>query len=272
MKYFRMREKMESVIITILTLVSVLFLILYLTERKKKTLIQTKYEKIDSEYTKLIAENMKQEEELVQIRQDYDKQKEMASEIKTLHEKTRLLKHDMKNHIMVITSYLNENRIDDAKKYISGIMDDLNKMYTYLHVGNALLSYIINSKFQEAAKRGIAVKAEIRNLSFEGIESVDFSALLNNLLDNAIEGAEQSEGKKMVVTILEKKGWSSIYTANTIRESVLENNPDFITTKEGEGHGYGMKQILRIAEKYGGLTDIYEEDGYFCVNVMFPNL
>ncbi len=262
---------MEIIVITLLTLLSFVLLVLFVNERKKNALLTKKYNKTDLEYSNLLAENMEQEEELTCLREDYDKQQEMTSEIKKLHEKTRLLKHDMKNHIMVITSYLNENRIEDAKKYISEILDDLNKMYTYIHVGNALLSYIINGKFQEASNRGVAVKAEIKNLSFERIDSVDFSALLNNILDNAIEGAGKSSKKKMIVNILEKKGWNSIYVANTINESVLENNPDFVTTKKGEGHGFGMKQIRRITEKYQGLIDIYEENGYFCISVMFPN-
>jgi len=262
---------MEIIAITLLTLLSFVLLVLFVNERKKNALLTEKYNKTDLEYSNLLAENMEQEEELTCLGEDYDKQQEMTSEIKNLHDKTRLLKHDMKNHIMVITSYLNENRIEDAKKYISEILDDLNKMYTYIHVGNTLLSYIINGKFQEASNCGVAVKAEIKNLSFERIDSVDFSSLLNNLLDNAIEGAEKSSKKKMVVNILEKKGWNSIYVANTIDKSVLENNPDFVTTKEGEGHGFGMKQIRRITEKYQGLIDIYEENGYFCISVIFPN-
>lgn len=262
---------MEIIVITILTLVSVVLLVMYVNERRKSAILQKKYKETDLKYTDLLTGNMEQEEELMHLREDYDRQQGMASEIKKLHEKTRLLKHDMKNHIMVITSYLNENKIEDAKQYTSKILDDLNKMYTYIHVGNALLSYIINNKFQEAASCGVSVKAEIKNLSFDGIESVDFSALLNNLLDNAIEGASRSQDKKMIVNVLEKKGWNSIYVANTIDESVLKNNPDFATTKDGEGHGFGMKQIRRIVEKYSGLTDIYEEEGFFCVSVLIPN-
>lgn len=262
---------MEYISIT-MTVVSILLMLLLWKERKKNRLLQGKYENLDWEYTRLLAGNMEKEEELERLNADYHKQQEMASEIKKLHEKTRLLKHDMKNHSMVIASYLNENKVEEAKTYISHIMDDLNKMYTYIHVGNALLSYIINNKFKEAANKGVAVKAEIRNLAFEGMESVDFSALLNNLLDNAIEGAGHSIEKKMVVNILEKKGFACVYVANTIKESVLKNNPEFETRKEGEGHGFGMKQILRITKKYQGMADIYEEDGYFCINIMFPNL
>ena len=261
---------MEHILTVALMMISAVLLILYCRERKERGIMKSRQDDLDAEYTSLLARNMEQEEELLGIRRDYDKQKVMAVEIQKLHEKTRLLKHDMKNHIMVIMSFLDENKIEDAKSYISGILDDLNKMYTYIHVGNALLNYIINGKFKEAAKRGVAVKAEISNLPFEGMESVDFSALLNNLLDNAIEAAEQSEEKKIAVHILEKRGWESICVANTIRESVLTNNPDFMTTKPEEGHGYGMKQISRIVEKYQGLMDIYEEDGYFKVDIMLP--
>lgn len=263
---------MEYLYVVLPIVVALFFLFLFLRERREKREVLRKQEQTDLEYTKQLARGMEQEEELTRIKRDFGRQQEMAEEIRRLHEKTRLLKHDMKNHIMVITSFLNENKLEESKQYISNILDDLNKMYTYIQVGNALLCYIINSKFQEAAGRDVAIKAEIKNLSFEGIESVDFSALLNNLLDNAIEAAAQANEKRMVVNILEKKGWSNIYVANTVRESVLEKNPELISSKGEEGHGYGMKQIRRIVDKYQGMLDIYEEDGYFCVNVMFPVL
>ena len=52
----------------------------------------------------------------------------MAEEIKKIQEQSRLLKHDMKNHTLVMLSYLEEDRIEEAKKYASDILDKLNKM------------------------------------------------------------------------------------------------------------------------------------------------
>ena len=57
-------------------------------------------------------------------------------EIKKLHERTRTLKHDMKNHMMVLTSFLNDSEYDKAKSYLSKISDNLNKMNTYIETGN----------------------------------------------------------------------------------------------------------------------------------------
>ena len=76
----------------------------------------------------------------------------------------------------------------------------------------------------------------------------------------------------MEVKILSVKGFDTICVKNTVVASVLENNPDLETTKEDEGHGYGLKQIKGIVEKYDGMIDIEEEKGMFVVNMMFARL
>lgn len=251
--------------------ISILAIVLYINELSKRKKSEKDYSTINKAYTKAITDNMEISEKLSCIMQEYTKQKDTAKEIKLLHEKSRILKHDMKNHILVITSYLNSSQYDEAKKYTSDILDNLNKMYTYIQTGNSLLNYIINTKLQIAKSSGIDVKAEIENLSFEYIGSVDFSALLNNLLDNAIEGSLASENKELIINILRKKGYDTISIKNLINGSILKNNPKLISTKTGEGHGYGLTQIKRIVEKYNGMLDIYEEQNYFCVNVVYPS-
>ena len=71
---------------------------------------------------------------------------------------------------------------------------------------------------------------------------------------------------------------------NRIAESVLEKNPELKSTKNIGGgraglddasacekHGFGVNQIKEIVESYGGLTDFYEEDGFFIVNMFIPS-
>lgn len=230
-----------------------------------------KNENFEEKYADVLSENMELKLELDVIKKDYNKEKEMAEEIKGLHKKTRTLKHDMKNHILVITSYLNDCEYDEAKNYISKIADNLNKMYTYIEIGNSLLNYIINRKLQFAKEKGIDVKAEIENLSFNQIGSVDFSALLNNLLDNAIEASINAKDKRIEVNILRKRGYDTILVKNKIDRSVLEHNPELVSTKKNkEDHGYGIKQIKELVDKYGGILDIYEDGGFFCVYVVYP--
>ena len=74
----------------------------------------------------------------------------------------------------------------------------------------------------------------------------------------------------MEVIISNQKGFDSIVVKNSIDTSVLENNPKLQSTKEGEGHGFGMVQIRKITEKYEGMIDIYEEKEFFVINVVYP--
>lgn len=257
--------------ILVLSIIIFIVFILYIAEVIKNKKNENNEEEFEKKYSEVLSENMDLKLSLEVIQKDYDKQKDMAGEIKSLHKKTRTLKHDMKNHIMVITSYLNDGQYDQAKNYLSKISDNLNKMYTYIETGNSLLNYIINTKLQFAKENGIDVKAEIENLSFEQIGSVDFSALLNNLLDNAIEASLNSNDNKIVVNILRKRGYDTILVKNKIGKSVLKNNPNLISTKKNkEEHGYGLKHIKSIVDKYGAMLDIYEEENFFCVYVVCP--
>lgn len=252
----------------ILAVIIIILVILLIRETNKRKADKAKYEEQDKLLTRYLADNLDMEKKLSDIRDDYDRQKDMAEEIRRIQQQVRLLKHDMKNHTLVILSYLEENKTEEARQYAGEILDKLNRMYTYVNVGNSLLSYIINSKLSVAKERGIEIKGEIENLPFSYMDSVDFSSLLNNMLDNAIRGALDSECKKLEMNIASEKGFDVITVKNSIDGSVLEDNPELETSKEEPGHGYGMKQMKAVIEKYEGSMDIYEKDGMFVVSVM----
>ena len=238
---------------------------MYLQLKSNASLIREK----DFELTKYVADNVDLKQQMEEIQHDYELQKDMADEIMKMREQSRALKHDMKNHTLVILSYLEKNQIEEAKQYTSEILDKLNAMYTYISVGNSLLNFIINSKLSKAKELEIEIKAEIENLSFSYVDSIDFSSLLGNILDNAMEAAVNSESKKLGVIIAHKKGFDTIAVKNSIDWSVLDRNPELRTSKTEPDHGLGVRQIRAIVEKYGGELDIYEEQGMFCVFVVF---
>lgn len=258
---------MEIIIVIQAVLSAVLLVAVVIQYRRRKADIKIIEEK-DKMLTGYVAKNIDLERKLSELEHDYATQKDMAEEIRRIQEQSRTLKHDMKNHTLVMLSYLEENRIEEAKKYVSTILDKLNLMYTYVNVGNSVLNYIVNRKLSKAKEQQIEIKAEIENLAFSYMDSVDFSSLLNNLLDNAIEAAARAEQKKIAVSIVNRKGFDTINVKNSIAETVLTNNPSLQSTKEEPGHGLGMPQIRKIVEKYDGILDIYEGNGMFAVQVI----
>ena len=105
------------------------------------------------------------------------------------------------------------------------------------------------------------------------MSSIDFAALLSNMLDNAIEASfrEEENHRELELLITKKQGYETICVKNKISASVLERNPDLLSTKgEGDAHGIGILRIKEIAESCQGMYDVYEMDGFFCIAVFIP--
>ena len=237
-------------------------------------------QELEQEKEKYIALSEKEAELRYQYEKLLKETEEMhfqESELRTLHQNVRQLKHDMKNHLMVLTAYLNAGETDQAKAYTSELLDKFSTMHSYIETGNVLLNHIINEKLSYAKSQGILVKAEIENLAFERMNRMDFSALLSNMLDNAIEALlrekerETFEKLQMQVIISAQRGYETICVKNRILTSVLTENPMLETSKKEKNlHGLGVGKIKEIVARYGGMADFYEEENFFCVKVFIP--
>ena len=129
----------------------------------------------------------------------------------------------------------------------------------------------MNEKLELARNCGIAVRAEIENLSFSRMRSIDFSALLTNLLDNSIEASKNEPAGELFLHIYQERGYDAVSIKNKIGRSVLAENPGLHSTKEDqELHGIGISQIKEIVTAYDGIYDFYEKEGYFCSCVFIP--
>lgn len=101
---------------------------------------------------------------------------------------------------------------------------------------------------------------------------MDLCSLLGNSLDNAIESVEQLNDpeKKIINLRIVNKGQLVIYQV----ENYTDNSADFTdlpqTTKQDkERHGFGLRSIRRIAEKYGGTMTVKNQHHWFRLTVLF---
>ena len=228
-------------------------------------------------YVRLLEQDAELRYQYEALQKETGDMRRQDAELRELHQNVRQLKHDMKNHLMVLAAYLNDGEYAQAKEYTSELLDKFSTMHSYIETGNVLLNHIINEKLSYAKSLGIVVKAEIENLTFEIMSRMDFSALLTNLLDNAIEALQREMAVDSVVqpqlqvAILAQRGYETICVKNQIASSVIETNPELLTSKEDKSqHGFGIGKIKSLAEEYGGMADFYEEDGFFCAKVFIP--
>lgn len=206
------------------------------------------------------AEELKLKEQ--QLKHDI----QYAETVRSQYQEIRQIRHDIKQHLDAVSGLQLEGKIEAAQKYISNISSGLERIEMFMDVGSDFVNAILNSKLSIAKSKGIEV---LCNSSSEvgGISEYDLCNLIGNMLDNAIEAAEKPGDNAVVeVSIRSDKYKLMITVANSILQPVLNSNSNLKTTKKGtELHGFGVKSIKTIAERYGGSADFYEEDlTFFC--------
>lgn len=186
----------------------------------------------------------------------------------------RKIRHDIKNHMLVLISLINERKNEEAIKYIEGMSVLIEKTKPRFDSGNYIADAIINSKYILAESNNINLKLSGFIVS-EEIENIDMVILLSNLLDNAIDGCKEIEGNKEIniYSVISKGVWT-LTVENPIDKKVEINNAGRVdTTKEDKKlHGYGLINIEGVAKKYGGMMKIKIEDGKFINKVVINRL
>ena len=139
-----------------------------------------------------------------------------------------------------------------------------------IDVHNDFLNAILNSKLLIASEQGIRVICASAS-NIDGIDDIDLCNLLGNILDNAIEAAKDCQNGYIEVSIRSDENMVLVIVANTVAEPVVKRNKELKSTKKNaDDHGYGVKTIRFIAEKYNGTASFYEEgDMFYCQVMMY---
>ena len=185
-----------------------------------------------------------------------------------MNQETKILHHDMKHYLITAVSLISSGKSQEAKMYLEAVLKEkLPVISAGIQTGVVAVDSVINMKFSICKEKGISVKA-ILNTKFQEIDEMDMSILLSNLLDNAMNGCQNSDEPRIALEITRKKAYVQIIIKNSISNSVLLHNPDLNTTKlEKSMHGYGIASIREISSKYDGTVNFREENDMFIAEI-----
>lgn len=216
------------------------------------------------------ANRLKQDYSLLEFQ--YLSEQKRMEDAKQMYQEIRSLRHDIKNHLLCIDLLAEQEKHGEIRNYIHELSEqskELNR--TLLFTGNDILDAILNTKISAAERKGIHCTTEISCTQFPMTQS-DMSVLLGNLLDNAIEAAVLAEDKRVDVKIARQGSYLLIMVRNTIVSSVLRENPELETSKKEKSvHGFGIRNIRKIVDKYNGLLEHGEEENLFICSILLPD-
>ena len=183
-------------------------------------------------------------------------------------ETVKSIRHDMKLHLATLQNYTTDN--PEAIGYINSLIGELEENNVYSDTGNIAIDSIINFKLKSAKEDEIGVSLDLFVPAVIDIETSDIVIILGNLLDNALDAVDKVVDKFINIHISYQIGNLLIRVENTFNGAVKvdKKRGELVTSKDGNGHGYGLKNIHKSAEKYNRLVEVTYDDDLFVVEVL----
>ena len=165
------------------------------------------------------------------------------------------LYHDIKHHLRALERLLQNGDQKEALSYIESVQEPLQCKMIPVHTGVDIVDTVIYEAKEKAEQRNILLVVETPILpSGLKLEDREFCVLFANLLNNALEAAKEQIRLNIAITA----GFLVIEMKNDYKEKPVVENNHFVSEREQDSlaHGWGMKIIEQIVEKYQGELSI----------------
>lgn len=211
--------------------------------------------------------------------QEIEYQRNYNMTLKTLLEGLREFRHDYKNTLATLYGYVQLGDIKSMERVFKEVLDE-SKSFTTLDklnpnlIKSPSLYGLLTSKYQKCdqnnVKMDIEIFAELENME---IKTFDLSRMLGIFLDNSIEAASTSEGKKVNFVISESNNKIIFKISNSFEGDV--ENIDRIFDKgissKGKNRGLGLYKVKDIINRYKDISlDTYVENRMFTQELAIP--
>lgn len=224
----------------------------------------------DSARIRLIQQE--EEQQLQKLQAQYQYYEERFQD----EQRVRGIYHDMKNHLLVLQAQLKEigNTGDQEKKQeteemIAKLQNQISGYEDYVQTGNAFLDLILRDKSRKAKSESIDFHTEIDFSKGNFIDALDISTIFGNALDNALEACEKVREEERFITMKARE--MNHFLVIHIENSAVQEEEEKKTTKEDTFlHGFGLKNIQRAAEKYGGQCKRNYQSGVYMLSILIP--
>lgn len=201
-------------------------------------------------------------EEMKIQQQRYDFSVQYAESIRKQYNEIKMIRHDVKQNYTVLEGLIANRQSDSALTYIRERISTLTSSEVFIDIGNDCINSILNSKLAYAKSKGIEVICSAGG-SIAEINDADMCSLLGNLLDNATDSCIEckTDNKYIELKIVGDETKVHIVAFNSANsDAIYYVKHKYSSKADKDIHGFGIKSIRYIAEKYGG-TAKYEAEG-----------
>lgn len=206
------------------------------------------------------------------MKQQLHLQNEKYNQLSLSYKNTRSIVHDTRKHLHIIRNAIENRQEKEALLVLNTLLGDLDNNYNIINYGNLVIDSFINLYTQMAKKNNLAFTyhIDIKNYPIP-LRDYDFSIILGNLLDNSFNACTNLPPhleQYIVLNIAFVENEFVIHMQNPYDSTAHNKN----TTSSILEHGYGIQNIIRIAEQYKGFYQSFQKNDKYETIVVIPKI
>ena len=199
--------------------------------------------------------------------QQMETQRDYYKERIAEEERVRAIYHDLKNHLLVMESRQNT---EETRRMAQTLRSQIADYEDYVHTGNEFLDIILKDKAAKAREKRIDFSALVDFRGMDFMEPLDISTIFGNAVDNAIEASERLPEDQRLITVKAERIRDMLII--TMENHILPGAPQAAgtTKKDRFAHGFGIPNIRKAVEKYGGQCSFQQEERTWRLKILIP--
>jgi hypothetical protein len=179
--------------------------------------------------------------------------------------------HDMKHQLGVIRAESDPGRRD---AHIAELEASLAGYGQVVKTGNEVVDVILTAKTMACAERGIDLTTVADGAAVAFVSTADLCTILGNALDNAIEAAGQlgDPARRLIkLSLFSQSQFAVLTVENSFRGKLTWEEGEIVTSHaDRDHHGFGLKSIKYVADRYGGSMTAQADGEWFVLRVLLP--
>ncbi len=208
--------------------------------------------------------------EFLHLQEEWSKQ--YYQEMDDFLDGNRKMTRGIKDDLQKMDEYARNKKYQELHQYMEKICGDFLETERKDYTGNTILDMVLSYKISVAEQAGITVDVHTVSTCGLALSDHDICALFGNLMDNAIEACSKIQDKErwIQIKIEQQRAMFFIEIVNSIAQMPQIQNERFQTSKEDKSiHGYGLKSVKYIVDKYEGVFTCKVEKDRFYADVSF---
>ncbi len=190
---------------------------------------------------------------------------------KAMVEFTNIKTHDLRHMLDRIEMIADKDEVKIPD--LSSIRDSINNFSPLVKTGNDVLDVLLRNMERICRQNDVRFNCVSYTNRLGALDSMSLYFLFANAIDNARAGAMtvSDKDKRIVDVSLKQFGNSVIIHIWNYYDGVIDYENEMPVRQDNvEGHGFGLKSIKMIVDKFEGVMKAYSEEDVFHLNIIIP--